>query len=81
MKGAKRYMEIILMLFVKKISFRAKGHFGLKMAGRHNSGSTLRIFSKFGLMKGAKRYVHENYINGFSEKNIILAIGSFRSQK
>ena len=55
MKGAKRYMEIILMLFVKKISFRAKGHFGLKMAGLHNSGSTLRIFSKFGLMKGAKR--------------------------
>ena len=55
MKGAKRYMEIILMLFVKKISFRAKDHFGLEMARRHNFGSTLRIFSKFGLMKEAKR--------------------------
>ena len=33
------------------------GPFGLKMACRHNSGSTLRIFLKFCTMKGAKRYM------------------------
>ena len=43
------------MVFVKKISFGAKDHFGPKMACRHNSGSTLRISSKFGIMKGVKR--------------------------
>ena len=57
-KGVKRYMEIILTVFLKKNLIWGKlAILGLKMAHPHNSGSTLRIFLKFCTMKGAKRHM------------------------
>lgn len=48
MKGAKRYMEITLMLLWRKSTFGANGpFFGLKMLCPHNSESILRIFLTF----------------------------------
>ena len=41
-------------------------HFGWKITRLHNFVSTLRIFLKFCITKGAE--VHENCINGFSGK-------------
>ena len=46
-------------------------HFDPKTARRHNSGSTLRIFFEI-LHNERNQEVHENYVNSFSEKNIIL---------
>ena len=57
MKGAKRYMKIILMVFLKKISFGANGLFWTPKMVHHNSGSTPRTFLKFCTMKGAQRYM------------------------
>ena len=66
--------------FREKISFGAKDHFGPKMARRHNSGSTLRIFLKFCIMKGAKRYM--KIILMVSLKKIsFCADGPFWAQK
>ena len=44
MKGAKRGMEIILLLFLKKILFRQFGYIGLKLVLPHNFGPALRFF-------------------------------------
>ena len=45
---AKRYMEIILMFFLKKILIKGKwAILGPKMSHAHNFGSALRIFLKF----------------------------------
>ena len=54
MKGTKRYMEIILMVFLKKkIVICGKGTIlGLKMSRAHNFRSALRIFLKFCTMEG-----------------------------
>ena len=57
MKGAQRYMELILMVFQKNPHLGQMGHFGLKMARRHKSGSSLRMFLNFCIMKGAERYM------------------------
>ena len=45
------------MLFLKNSHYGQMGHFGPKMARRHHSGFTLRIFLKFCIMKRAKRYM------------------------
>ena len=58
MKETKGYMELMLMVFWKTNSNLGQMcHFGPKIACRDNSGSTLRNFLKFCLMKGAKRYM------------------------
>ena len=44
MKGAERYMEHILIVFLKNSYLEQICHFRLKMTRRHNSGSFLRIF-------------------------------------
>ena len=55
-KWAKSYMEIILMVFKRKFTFRANGlFFGLKMVCPHNSGSTVTIFLTFCIMREVKR--------------------------
>ena len=56
MKGVKRYMDIILMVFLKKILIYSKWAVVTIERG-FNSGSTLRIFLKFCTMKGAQRYM------------------------
>ena len=56
MKGARRYMEIILMVFLKKKSdLRQMGHFCLKIT-HHNSGSTLRIYFEILHNERGERY-------------------------
>ena len=71
MAGAKRYMELVLIVFVKEVSLGANGPFGMKMAHVHNSGSTLRIFLKFGIMKGVKWHMKLKLIV-FSKKCLVL---------
>ena len=44
MKRAKRGMEIILLVFLKKILFRQVGYIGLKLVRPHNFGPALRFF-------------------------------------
>ena len=48
------------------------GHLGPKMA-HHNSGSAVRIFLKFCIMKGANRYM-KILLVVFREKNSFRAI-------
>ena len=43
------------------------GHFSLKMACCHNSGSTIRVFFKIERNERGQE-VHENCHDGFSEK-------------
>ena len=58
MKWDKRYMEITLTVFLKKILiWRKWAIFGLKKVLPHNFGSTVRISLKFCTMKGTKRYM------------------------
>ena len=59
MKKAKKNMELILMVFLKKKKSQLgqMDYFDLKMTCSHNSGSTLKIFLKFCKMKGVKRYM------------------------
>ena len=52
---------------------------GSKMAHTHNSGSTLRIFSKFCTMKGANRFI-EIMLMAFPKKILFQANGPFRTQ-
>ena len=56
-KGANRYMELTLMVFLKKFSVGAVKlcHFDLKISRCQNSGSTLRI-----LHNERGQEVHEN---------------------
>ena len=51
------------------------GHSYPKIARCHNSGSTLRIFLKFCLIKGAKKYIKIMSIV-FLKKNIIFFLNS-----
>ena len=60
MKGAKRYAEIILMVFPKKNLFGKWAILEPKMAHGYNSGSALKNFFKFWVIKGQE--VHLNYI-------------------
>ena len=53
-KGTKRYMEIISIVFLKKFLF---GKNGSKMVRPHNSEFTFMIFLIFCIMKGTKRYM------------------------
>ena len=67
MKGAKRDMEIILMIFFEKKSYLEQfGHFGPKMVCRHNFGSALSFFLILPNKMGQE--VHENFISCFLEK-------------
>ena len=52
---------------------------GSKMAHAHNSGSTLRIFSKFCTVKGANRFI-EIMLMAFPKKILFQANGPFRTQ-
>ena len=61
-------MEIILMSFPKNYCLEQMGHLGPRMAHPHNSGSAVSIVLQF-FERGQER--HENYFNGFSEKNFI----------
>ena len=56
MKGANRYIKVILMIFTKKPLFKEMDYFGSEN-GTSNSGLTLRIFLRFCTMKGANRYL------------------------
>ena len=47
MKGANKYMEIILMTFPEKSCLAQLDHLGLKMAHPHNSGSPQELFYNF----------------------------------
>ena len=47
MKGEKRDMEIILMVFLKKIYLGQFGHFTPKMVCPHNFGSASGFFFNF----------------------------------
>ena len=57
MKGTKEYMELVLMVFLKKkmLIWGKLAIFPQKCC--HKSGSTLLIFLKFSIMKGTERYI------------------------
>ena len=56
-KGAKKYVKIILMVYPKRFLFGANGFaMGIKMMHPYNSGSTLRIVYKFCMTKEAEWY-------------------------
>ena len=56
------------MVFLKKSHLGQMGHFSLKMACCHNSGSTIRFFFfKWNVMKGTKMV--------FQKKNIWAILG------
>ena len=70
MKGAKRDMEIILMVFLeKKFNLGQFGHFGPKMVHPHNFGSASDFFLILHSARGQE--VHENFISCFLRKNLI----------
>ena len=59
-KRAKRFMETISMVYLKKVSSAQISHFeflGPKMRCRHNSGWTFTVFFKVCKMKRIKRYI------------------------
>ena len=59
----------LLMSFLKKIVFHGtQVILGLKMAHPRNFGSAVRVFFEILNYERGQR-VHENYINGFPEKN------------
>ena len=62
----------MLLLFQKKILFGSMGHFGPKGDMTHpwNSGSALRIFFQFLIVKETKRYIKVIFMF-FWEKNLI----------
>ena len=66
----KSYIKVILVVFLKKIIFRELGHFGSKNATLHyyNSVSAVKIFLI--LHNQRDEEVHQNYMIGFSRKNI-----------
>ena len=57
MEGTKRYMELIVMLFQKKISFRANGPFWPENGTSSYLWIHSKSFLKFCINKGAKRYI------------------------
>ena len=61
MKGPKRDMEIILMVFLKKSYLEQLGHFSLKMVRPHNFESALTFF----LHNKRGQEVHETFIGCF----------------
>ena len=72
MRGAGRYMEIILMAFPKKnLCLGQMNHLEPKMVHPHNSGSAVRIVLHFFTMKGTKR-VKEIILIVFSKKKYYL---------
>ena len=68
MKGADRYMVIILMAFPKKSCLGQMGHLKLKMICPHNSRCAVRIVLQCCTMKGAKRDM-EIVLMVFMKKN------------
>ena len=75
MKGTKKYMEVILVVFLKKILIGQVGHFGPE------NGVTWIYSEDFFEILHSKRCkeVHENYFISFSE--IFWANGPFWAQK
>ena len=69
MKGADRYMEIILMAFPKNFLLGANEPFS-KMVCPHNSGSAVRNVLQFCLMKRLKRVI-EIILMFFPENSLI----------
>ena len=61
MKEAKRDMEIILMVFLKKFYLEQLGHFGRKMVRPHNFESAVTFF----LHNKRSQEVHETFIGCF----------------
>ena len=55
MKGADRYLEIILITFPIKSCLGQMGHLRCKMVHPHNSGSAVRIVLQCCAMKGEKK--------------------------
>ena len=53
------------------------GYFGLKMACCHNSGSALRTFLKFCIMKGAKIYMKISLMVFQKNVNVLGKLGHF----
>ena len=64
------------MVFLKKSHLGQMGHFSLKMARCHNSGSTIRVFFKLNVMKGAKKYM-KIALMVFQKKTLFWAYGPF----
>ena len=79
MKGAIRYIEIMLMAFSpKKILFGANGLFRTQMSSQlwiHCQDCFKILHNE----RGQER--HGNFINGFSEKNLILGNFAVLAQK
>ena len=77
MKGANRFMKIILTISVKKILIWWKwAILGPKIILHHNSGSTQYFFFKFCTIKGANRFM-EIISMVFPKKICFVAVGSF----
>ena len=69
---AKSYIKVILVGFFLKKSYSGQlGHFGPKNATLHyyNSGSAINIFLILHNQRGEE--VHQNYMIGFSKKDLI----------
>lgn len=69
------------MVFLKKLMFRSnEPNQTRKMTCLHNSGSALSIFLKILHSEGGQE-LHENYVNGFSEKILLGSNGPIRTRK
>ena len=64
----------------KKSHMSQMGHFGLKIACCHNSGSTLMIFLKFCIIEVGKSYMKISF-SGFCQKKYILGKWAFLCPK
>ena len=73
MKMANRWMKVIIMFVPENICSGEMGHFGPENGTSHNSGSALRIFLKYCIIKGANRYM-EILLVVFQEK---IHLGQF----
>ena len=77
MKGAKRDMEIILMVFLeKKFNLGQFGHFGPKMEHPHNFGSASDFFLILHNARGQE--VHEMLLVVFEKKSHLGQFDLFR---
>ena len=80
MKGAKRDMEIILMVFLKEILLYSQqfGHFGTKMVWCLFTLNLLSGFLLILLKKGTKRYM-KFFLVFFKEKSLLGQFDLFKS--
>ena len=83
MKGANRWVRVILIIFQKIFCLGQMDHFGPngpKMAHPHNSGLVWRIFKKFCIMKRANRQM-KVLIMFCTKKNLFMTNGPFWARK